>query len=132
MQDGPRRAGVGGAGPRRGGGRAGRGRAAAGRRRMRRLDRMREDLVVAVDLHPEMPAGEVRLPAVEQVEKQRQRLLLHVAARLEITAEAIELEGAVAGAETDSQAADRKGVGAAKSVIGRVAPGGTSQIKKKQ
>ena len=72
---------------------------------MRLLHRMGKQLVVAIDLELEMLAR-VRGPLfLEQLEQQRQRLLLDVAPRLEIDAEAVELVLAVARAEAEREAA---------------------------
>ena len=66
---------------------------------------MRQDLVVAVDLDPEVPAGEVRALGSEQVEQERQRLLLHVAPSVEVLAEAFEFIGAIARSKAHGHAA---------------------------
>ena len=75
------------------------GRAGEEDRRMRLLQRMREHLVGAVDLDAEMLALVVGALLLEEIEQQRDRLLLDVAAGVEVDAEAVELVFAVAGAE---------------------------------
>ena len=86
------------------------GRAGEEDRRMRLLQRVREQLVGAVDVEAEMLAVMGDALAVEEVEQQRQRLLLDVAALLEVDAEAVELVFAVAGAEAEHEAAAAQNV----------------------
>src|SRR6266851_340278 len=73
-------------------------------RRVRLLQRMREELVFIVDLDPEMLAAMVDALAAEHVHEQRQRLLLDVAPRLEIDAEAVEFVLAITRAEAEGEA----------------------------
>ncbi len=58
---------------------------------MRLLQRMRKQLIGAVDLELEMPAMMSGALRRQQLHEQRQRFFLNVAPRLEIDAEAVEL-----------------------------------------
>ena len=67
-------------------------------RRVRLLQGMWKQFVLAVDLEAEMLAAMVGALFVQQVKQQRQRLLLDVAPALEIDAKALEFVLAIAGA----------------------------------
>ena len=73
-------------------------------RRVRLLDRMREQLVGAVDLGGEIPALVVDALVVQELHQHRQRFFLDVAAVLEVDAERVELILAVARAEPQHEA----------------------------
>src|SRR5207237_3802946 len=60
-------------------------------RRVRLLQRMREQRVVAIDLESEVLAAVVGTLGAQQLQQERQRLLLDVAPALEIRAESVEL-----------------------------------------
>src|SRR5579863_9696670 len=74
-------------------------------RRMRLLQRLRKDLVLAADLDAKAFAVMLGALKVQQVEQERQRLLLDVAPRFEVDTEAIEFVFAVAGAEAKREPA---------------------------
>ena len=72
---------------------------------MRLLQRVRKQLVGAVDLEIEVLAVVVGALLVQQLHQQRQRFFLDVAPAFEIDAEAVELVFAVARAEPQREAA---------------------------
>ncbi len=77
---------------------------------MRLLQRVREQLVGAGHVEVEMLAVMGDALVVEEVEQQRQRLLLDVAPRLEVDAEAVELVFAIAGPEAENETAAAQNV----------------------
>jgi hypothetical protein len=74
-------------------------------RRVRLLQRVREQLIGAIDLEMEMAAMMGGAFFRQQLHEQRQRFLLDVAPVLERDAEAVELVFAVAGTEPEGEAA---------------------------
>ncbi len=81
------------------------GRTGEEHRRIGLLNGVRKNLVGAVDLVLEMLAAMIDAVLLQQLEQQRQCLLLHVAPPFEIEAEAVELVFAVARAEPEHEAA---------------------------
>src|SRR3979409_2662977 len=74
-------------------------------RRMRVRHRVREQLVIAIDLDAEVLAGVIGAAFVEKVDEQRQRLLLDIAATCEVDAKTVEFVFPVAGAKAQHEAA---------------------------
>ena len=72
---------------------------------MRLLDRVGKQLVGAVHIEAEMLAVMGRALVVEELQKQRQRLLLDIAPRVEIDAEAVELVFAITGPKSQREPA---------------------------
>ena len=73
-------------------------------RRIGLLHGMRKNLVAAIDLIVEVLALVIDALLLQQLEQQRQRLLLHVAAVVELEPEAVELVLAIARAEAEHEA----------------------------
>src|SRR5215472_4756573 len=72
---------------------------------MRLLQRMGKQLVFAIDLELEMPPTVIHPLVVKNIEQQWQRFLLHLAAAIEVGAEAVEFVFAIAGAGPGREAA---------------------------